>query len=207
MLFLRRREGIGGSLTPEEQAMKRSGFAISAAGIWFFMSSTAGFCADLAGTVADAQHDPVPGVVITVQAPGSTAAMQALTNAQGAYRITGISSGLYDLALKSQLASCRGGTSMAYVGKQGLSVDWLCSPRTEAIALAKASEGVPAIESADATNAAGAVAGDPFGFSFPEFLSLISVGGFVAGTTIAGVVSSITAHLPPFPIHPASPSL
>ena len=185
--------------------MKRSGFAIGGAGIWFFLSSTAGFCADLAGTVSDVQHDPVPGVVITVQAPGGTAPMQAVTNAQGAYRITGISSGLYDLALKSQLARCQGGTSMAYIGKQGLSVDWLCSPKTEAIALAR--EGVPALQTADATNSTGAVAGDPFGFSFPEFLSLISIGGFVVGTTLAGIVSSITEHLPPFPSHPASPSL
>ena len=182
--------------------MKRSGFAAGAAGIGLFMSTSAGFCADLAGTVADAQHDPVPGAVISVKAEGAAVALQAISDSQGAYRITGLSPGLYDLALKSQSASCKGGTSVAYVGEQGLSVDWLCSPKAEAIALAR--NGVPATQTAEA---ASAPPGDPFGLSFPEFLSLLGVGGFILGTNIIGIVDSVTSQLPPVPHYPASPSL
>jgi hypothetical protein len=182
--------------------MKRSGFAAGAAGIGLFMSTTAGFCADVAGTVADAQHDPVPGVVVSVKAEGAAVALQAISDSQGAYRITGLSPGLYDLALKSQSASCKGGTSVAYVGQQGLSVDWLCSPKTEAIALAR--NGAPATQTAAAGQAP---PGDPFGLSFPAFLSLLGVGGFITGVTVNGIVASVTSQLPPLPHHPASPSL
>lgn len=184
--------------------MRRSGLAISAAFIWFFASGGAGLCAELAGTVADAQHDPVPGVMVSVKAEGAGVALQALSNSQGVYRIAGLSPGLYDLTLTSKVATCKGGASVAYIGAQGLSVDWLCSPKTEAVALAR--NGAPATETANAASAA--PAGDPFGFSFPGFLALLGGSAFPLGTLIAGITASVTSHVPPpFPSHPASPSL
>ena len=183
--------------------MRRSSFAIGAAGACFFVSCGAGFCAELAGTVADAQHDPVPGVVISVKAEGAGVALQAISDSQGAYRIAGLSPGLYDLTLASKVASCKGGTSVAYVGAQGLSVDWLCSPKEEAVALAR--NGAPATKTANAASAA--VPGDPFGFSLPGFLALVTGGVASVGGLVGGIVASVTSHAPPPPPHPASPSL
>lgn len=184
--------------------MRPSGFAISAAVMWFFMSGGAGLCAELAGTVADASQHPVPGVVISVKTEGAGAALQALSNSQGVYRIAGLSPGLYDLTLTSKVATCKGGTSVAYIGAQGLDVDWLCSSKAEAIALAR--NGAPATETVVAASAA--PAGDPFGFSFPGFLALLTGSAFPFGTLVGGIIASVTSHVPPpFPPHPASPSL
>jgi hypothetical protein len=152
--------------------------AVTAITAWFVLASaTLAFCADVVGTVSDAQGNPIPRVQITAQTPTGNVVSQGLTGANGKYQINGLNPGTYDYVLNPLKTGFKGGTAVSNLDAKGLTINWKLSPTAPPIAMA--SEGTDV-----------AMAGDPFGYSAGEFASLVVL---AAGGVAAGVVGGYGA--------------
>jgi hypothetical protein len=155
------------------------------------------FCADVVGTVLDLQQHPVSGVNIVVQDSTGKTVGQATTDATGQYKIGGLSPNTYDYTL-SPGTGFKGGSAVSYLDNDGLTVNWKVSDTGDAVALA-------------AQGSKQQIAGDPFGMSMPEFLSVVVLGvtvagaGAVGGLAAAGEFNGSSSGPPPF-IPPTSSS-
>lgn len=154
------------------------------------------FCADIAGRVFDRQGQAAQGIQISVELPNSKLVAQAITDAKGTYRLKSLAPGTYHLALNPGTSGFKGQTVVAYVGPDGLTVDWVVSPTAAALALA-----TPGVKQ-QLTDA------DPFGMSQNTFGYLLGgllfgVGGGLSGAASAGAFSGSSHH----PAPPISPSM
>jgi hypothetical protein len=134
------------------------------------------FCANIVGTVSDAQGSPVQGVQIRVQNSAGKILANAQPDKDGHYQITGLDPGTYDYVLAPLGSAIKGGRVSSDLSAQGLTIDWKVSSANPAVALA--SEGA-------------VLAGDPFGLSTAEFTALVLGGaGVVAGGVIGGYAAA-----------------
>jgi hypothetical protein len=94
-------------------------------------------CAEIVGTVQDANGNAVPGVKVSASTPNGQSIGSAVTDGQGGYAINGVSSGLYYIVLTPPAGSDLGGQNAAsYVGDMGLTVNWAVAPGRQALASA-----------------------------------------------------------------------
>ncbi len=94
-------------------------------------------CADIVGTVLDANGNAVPGVKVSTSTQDGQSIGSAVTDGQGDYAIDGVSSGLYYITLTPPAGSDLRGQSVAsYVGGMGLTVNWGVAPGREPVASA-----------------------------------------------------------------------
>jgi len=168
-------------------------------GIAMLLALPSAFCADVVGTVLDLQQHPVSGVNIVVQDTTGKTFGQATTDAAGQYKISGLSPNTYDYMLNPLGTGFKGGSAVSYLDNNGLTMNWKVSNAGDAVALA-------------APGSQQEIAGDPFGLSMPEFISVVVLGvGVAAGASVigywaAGGFSNNSSGRPPI-IPPSSASL
>lgn len=94
-------------------------------------------CAEIVGSVLDANGNAVPGVKLSTTTQDGRRIGNAITDDQGAYAIDGMSSGLYYITLAPPAGSALLGQSVAsYVGDRGMTVNWAVAPGREPLASA-----------------------------------------------------------------------
>jgi Carboxypeptidase regulatory-like domain len=86
--------------------------------------------ADIVGQIADANGAPVIGTQVMVQDLDGKSFASATTNPAGHYEIHGLEPGAYNLIVRGQSA-------VAYVGKDGLSVNWGVAKDVPPVAIAR----------------------------------------------------------------------
>jgi Carboxypeptidase regulatory-like domain len=157
--------------------MKRRGFFGCGLAMVFLITVSSAFCAEIAGTVADPQGHPVSGVKITVQEPAGKVVGQGIADAAGHYSIDGLAPNTYDFFLDPLTTGVKGGSGVSYLDANGLTIDWKVSDAKNALATPGSKQ---------------KVAGDPFGMSMEEFVSVtvlataVVAGGVVGGYGAAG---------------------
>jgi hypothetical protein len=103
------------------------------------VAGTAGpaLCADIVGTVLDANGRAVAGVNVSTSTQDGQGIGSAVTDGQGDYTINDVSSGLYYITLAPPAGSDLRGQSVAsYVGGNGLTVNWGVAPGRAPVATA-----------------------------------------------------------------------
>lgn len=90
---------------------------------------SAALCAEIVGTVLDANGNTMPGVKVSTSTQNGQIIGSAVTDHQGDYAINDVSSGLYYVTLNPPAGSGLRGQSVAsYVGGTGLTVNWAVAP-------------------------------------------------------------------------------
>jgi hypothetical protein len=110
--------------------MKKLLFVVSSLALFLLGSVMAGSSADIVGTMVNTAGAPVTGVTVSVQTQAGAAVSSGVTDETGQYVIRGLVPGTYTLISKGQSA-------VAYVGNQGLTVDWGIGPNSQIIAAAR----------------------------------------------------------------------
>ena len=154
------------------------------------------FGADLVGNVTDPLGHPVSGVKILIQDTTGKTAGEATTDTQGHYEITNLSPNAYDYTLNAGTTGFKSGTAVSYLDKDGLTINWKVSKADAASALATQGSKV-------------AIAGDPFGLSMPEFLSVVALGALGAGAASVGgyaAAGGFSSSSSPPPVAPPTSS-
>ncbi|MGH9352587.1 MAG: carboxypeptidase-like regulatory domain-containing protein [Terriglobia bacterium] len=147
--------------------------------IGFLILGTASLalCADIVGTVADANATPVQGVQIQVKNSSGKIFGAAVTDKTGHYHIAKLNPGQYEYALNTLNTGFKAGTAVSYLPSNGLTLNWKLSKANVAIALAH-----PGTQTV--------VAGDPFGFTPGGFAALIGVTAFALGAEVTGAYAA-----------------
>jgi len=151
-----------------------------------------GFCAEVAGKVADTHGQSVPAATISLMDSAGKPLASASTDQQGKYLIKQVAPGDYHLSLKPPTGHLIGQTVVVSVGAKGETVDWVVSDTAAALALGK-----PGVEEVASL--------DPFGLSLGEFIaaSVLSAGvvgaGVVGGYGAAGGFSGSDSNPAPNP--------
>jgi carboxypeptidase family protein len=131
-----------------------------------------GSCAQVVGTVKDVAGKPVQGVKILAVDKSGTMAGQALSAANGTYVINGLTPDKYVFKLDPQGTGFQAGNGVAYLGSEGLTVDWTVSRNAMALDDAAVGTGLSASTVIDSLLTP---AGIPV------------VGGVVAGAVLGGL--------------------
>jgi len=92
--------------------------------------------AAIVGSVVNNQKGPVPGIKILAKNSSGKIMGEAVTDAEGNYNLKNLSISQYQLTLDSLKSPFQGETVVAALGPQGLTVDWIVSKSTKAIASA-----------------------------------------------------------------------
>ncbi len=87
-----------------------------------------GSCAEVVGTVKDVAGKPVQGVKIQAVDTSGAVAGQALSESKGRYVINGLTPGKYVFKLDPLATGFKPGNGVAYLGAEGLTIDWTVSP-------------------------------------------------------------------------------
>jgi hypothetical protein len=117
--------------------MKKTLMALIAACALVAGASAPAPCADIVGTVLNANGNAVPGVVVSTRTRDGQNVGSAVTDGQGDYAINDVSSGLYYITLAPPSGSDLRGQSVAsYVGGTGLTVNWGVAPGRAPVATA-----------------------------------------------------------------------
>lgn len=103
-----------------------------------------GSCAQVVGTVKDVAGKPVQGVRIEAVDKSGTVAGQAPSAANGTYAINGLTPDKYVFKLDPQATGFQAGNGVAYLGSEGLTVDWTVSRNAIALDDATAGTGMSA---------------------------------------------------------------
>ena len=86
--------------------------------------------ADIVGTIVNPAGAPIAGMTVSVQNQAGAAVGSGVTDETGKYAIHGLVPGTYTLISK-------GRSAVAYVGDQGLTVDWGIAPNSQIVAAAR----------------------------------------------------------------------
>jgi hypothetical protein len=120
--------------------MKKLLFVASSLALLLLGSVMAASSADIVGTMVNTAGAPLTGVTVSVQNQAGAAVGSGVTDETGQYAIRGLAPGTYTLISKGQSA-------VAYVGAQGLTVDWGIAPNSQIIAAARQGTGQAAVSS------------------------------------------------------------
>lgn len=90
--------------------------------------------ADVVGTALDPEGNRVKGIKIAALGSTGQVAGEAVTNAGGDYRITNLEPSTHDFALDPAGTPFQPGTAVAFVGKEGMTINWRVSQTAEASA-------------------------------------------------------------------------
>ncbi len=131
-----------------------------------------GSCAEVVGTVRTVAGKPVQGVKIQAVGESGTLAGEALSGLKGTYTIDGLKPGKYVFKLVPQATGVQAGNGVAYLGDEGLTIDWTVSP--DAVALDDA-----------ITGTGSSVASVISSLATPGAIPV--VGGVVAGSVLGGL--------------------
>jgi len=105
-----------------------------------FASASPAFCAQIVGVVKTDAGQPVQGIKINaIDAASGKLAANTLTGPDGGYAISGLAKGKYIFKLDPLATGFQPGDGVAYLGDDGLTVDWSVSP--SAVALDDATAG------------------------------------------------------------------
>jgi hypothetical protein len=104
--------------------------AIIAAAIGVLVQVVQAHAADIVGRIADSSGAPVVGTQVLVQDLDGKTIGSALTDPKGHYEIRGLDPGPYNLIVRGQ-------SGVAYVGKEGLTVNWGISKDVPPLAIAR----------------------------------------------------------------------
>jgi hypothetical protein len=115
-------------------------FVASSSALFLLGSVMAVSSADIVGTIVNPAGAPMTGVTVAVQNQSGAAVGSGVTDETGQYVIHGLVPGIYTLISKGQSA-------VAYVGDQGLTVDWGVAPNSQVIAAARQGTAQPAVSS------------------------------------------------------------
>src|SRR5258708_40172182 len=114
--------------------MKKTLMALIAGCALLAGASAPALCADIVGTVLDANGNAVRGVMVSTSTRDGRNVGSAVTDGQGDYAINDVSSGLYYISLAPPAGSSVRGQSVAsYVGGTGPTVNWGVAPGREAV--------------------------------------------------------------------------
>ena len=91
---------------------------------------------NIVGTVTNAQKNPIRGIKITAKDPSGKILGETISNAEGYYSLENLNPGQYQLTLDPLQSPFHGETVVASLGPQGLTVDWIVSESSKAIAAA-----------------------------------------------------------------------
>ena len=167
--------------------MKGLTLAFSAALFLVIVGSGTGSCADVVGSVTDFAGRSVRGAVITAKDTADKVQSQAVTDVQGHYILSGLRPGQYRYFLNVKSLGFKNGAAVAPMGMGGLTIDWKVSSQNAAMAMAT-----------DGVNTSTALAGDPFGLTWPEFLGVAAIpvvaGGVIGGYAAAGGFNGGSGH-------------
>ena len=105
-------------------------FVASSSALFLLGSVMAASSADIVGTIVNPAGAPMAGVTVAVQNQSGAGAGSGVTDETGQYVIHGLTPGIYTLISKGQSA-------VAYVGDQGLTVDWGVASNSQVIAAAR----------------------------------------------------------------------
>jgi carboxypeptidase family protein len=130
--------------------MIRKAFFLAMAGSFLLATASLALCADIVGTVSDAQGNPVQDIQILIKNAGGKILGKVTTDSHGRYQISGLTPGAYNYVLEPRGTSFKGGTAASHLDPKGLTIYWKVSASNPASALATAG-------TADSV-----VAGDPF---------------------------------------------
>jgi carboxypeptidase family protein len=97
---------------------------------FFVFSGTVCRAAEVAGKIADRSGAPVPGAAISVKNQAGTQIGSGVSDTGGRYAIHSLDAGIYTFVVNGQ-------TAVAYVGTDGLTVDWGLARDAPAIAVAR----------------------------------------------------------------------
>jgi len=119
--------------------MKRSASVFLAA-IFLFVGSTSMLRGQQAtiivGTVVDTQGKPVAGVKIVAQDTSGKVIAETVADAEGRYQLEELLAGQYNLTLDPVNTSFLGETVVVNLAEEGLTVNWIVSNSTNAVAFA-----------------------------------------------------------------------
>jgi Carboxypeptidase regulatory-like domain len=101
-----------------------------ASGALILAYAATGLAAEIVGTIVDLAGAPISGVTVSAQNRAGITVGVSVSDATGKYAIQGIASGIYILMAKGQ-------TAVAYVGDQGITVDWGIAANSQIIAAAR----------------------------------------------------------------------
>lgn len=110
--------------------MKKLLVVASSSALFLLGSAMAVSSADIVGTIVNPAGAPITGVTVSVQNQAGAAVGSGVTDEGGQYVIHGLAPGTYTLISKGQSA-------VAYVGDQGITVDWGIAPNSQVIATAR----------------------------------------------------------------------
>ena len=120
--------------------MKKLLFVASSLALVLLGSAMAVWSADIVGTIVNPSGSPLTGVTVSVQNQAGAAVSSGVTDESGQYVIHGLAPGTYTLISEGQ-------TAVAYVGDQGLTVDWGIASNSQVIAAARQGTGQSAVSS------------------------------------------------------------
>jgi hypothetical protein len=121
--------------------MKKLLFVASSSALFLLGFAIAASSADIVGSIVNPAGAPLTGVTVSVQNQAGAAVSSGVTDESGQYVIHGLAAGTYTLISQGQ-------TAVAYVGDQGLTVDWGIASNSQVIAAARQGTAQSAVSSA-----------------------------------------------------------
>ena len=98
--------------------------------------ATAGLSADIVGMIVNPAGTAIQGVTVSVQNQSGAMVGVSVSDGSGKYAIHGLEPGTYTLMAKGQ-------TAVAYVGDQGITVNWGIAADSQVIAAARQGTALP----------------------------------------------------------------
>ena len=115
--------------------MRQERFFIASSLALVLSLGSAAYCATVNGVIKAVNGKPVSGVRVAIEANHAGAA-ETISNPDGTYKIESLAPGRYTIRLDPLKSGFAAGDAVATIGKEGLTVDWIVSVNTPALAVA-----------------------------------------------------------------------
>jgi hypothetical protein len=114
----------------KDWAMRKLTTMCLAKGALILAYAATGLAAEIVGTIVNPAGAPISGITVSAQNRAGATVGVSVSDGTGKYAIQGIAPGIYILMAKGQ-------TAVAYVGDQGITVDWGIAANSQIIAAAR----------------------------------------------------------------------